>query len=126
MQFDAGLRQLADDLRLPGRENPYANVARLIQEWIGGSGRRWRLVLDDVNSRHGLPEPAEDVIDTISPIGCGRSNERMIEFLATRPYGQTIMTTCRKEIALQFTKDQRDIIPIGFRMNVDAIMLFQS
>lgn len=36
------------------------------------------------------------------------------------------MTTCRKEIALQFTKDQRDIIPIGFRMNVDAIMLFQS
>lgn len=36
------------------------------------------------------------------------------------------MTTYREEIALQFTRDQRDIIPIGVRDKVDAITLFQS
>lgn len=98
----------------------------LVEEWLSGSGRRWLLVLDNVNVGHGLPEPAEDVIDAVPPMGCGNSVERMIEFLVICPHGQTIMTTCRKEIALRFTKDQRDIIPIEVREKVDAITLFQS
>ncbi|GAB7333951.1 hypothetical protein MBLNU13_g06059t1 [Cladosporium sp. NU13] len=126
VQSDAGLRQLADDLKLPGREDPYADVPRLIEEWLGRSGRRWLLVLDDINLGHGLPEPSEDVIDAVSPMGFGNSIERMINFLATCPYGQTIMTTRCKEVALQFTKDQHDVIPIGVMEKADAIMLFQS
>ena len=93
MQFDASLRQLTDDLNLPGHEDPYADVPRLIQEWLGGSVRRWLLVLDDVSLGHGLPEPTEDMVDDVSPMSCGNSIERMIKFLATCPYGQTIMTT---------------------------------
>ena len=126
MQFDAGLRPLADDLKLPGREDPYVDIPGLVEEWLGGSGRRWLLVLDDVNVGHGLPEPAEYVTDAVSPMGCGNSIERMIDFLAICPYGQTIMTTRRKEVALRFTEDQRDIIPIGVRVIVDAITLFKS
>jgi hypothetical protein len=98
----------------------------LVEEWLSGSGRRWLLVLDDVSLGHGLPEPTEDMVDAVSPMGCGNSIETMINFLATCPYGQTIMTTCRKEMALQLTKDQRDIISIGARKKVDAITLFQD
>ena len=126
MQFDASLRELADELEIAGREDAYADVLRLVGEWLSGSSRRWLLVLDDVDPEDGLSEPTEDVINAGSAKSIGNNVRGMVDSLATCPHGQIIMTTRHQDVALHFTDDTRDVISIGPMEEADARALFQS
>lgn len=126
VQFDAGLRELADELEIAGRENAYADILRLVGEWLSGSSRHWLLVLDDVDPQDGLSEPIKDVINAGSAKSVGTNVRGMVDYLAKCPHGQIIMTTRHQDVALHFTDDKRDVISIGPMEEADASALFQS
>lgn len=120
-RLDAGTRELADILRLPGRHDPGTNVLRLVENWLRGSGNQWLLVLDNADVEDVLFKPV-DGVDAGSPIV---ARKRTIDFLAIPSCGQTILTTRHKKVAAQFV-DECDIIAVGPMIKPDANALFRS
>lgn len=120
-RLDEGVRELADTLKLPGRDIPEVNILRLVGEWLRGSGSQWLLVLDASD----LEDPLFKSMNENNAAASSGLTKRPIDFLAIPSCGQTILTTRNKRIASQFV-DDCDIVAIGPMIKSDAATLFRN
>jgi tetratricopeptide (TPR) repeat protein len=112
-RLDAGIRELANVLQLPGRYDT-DNVLRLVEMWLRGSGKKWLLILDNADLEDVLFKPVERT-----------TRKRTIDFLAIPSCGQTLLTTRHTNVASQFV-DDCDIIIVGPMTKSDASNLFRK
>ena len=49
-RFDESYRDIANCVKVPGRQNPKADIFQLVHDWLQDEGKgRWFLILDNVD-----------------------------------------------------------------------------
>ncbi|KAJ5813634.1 uncharacterized protein N7503_000384 [Penicillium pulvis] len=123
---EQSLRDLADRVKIPGREDPTANIFRLFRNWlqdekIGG----WILVLDNVDDDSLLRE-------TYATRSEGQANDRSIitpqpplRYLLECSNGSIIVTSRNKGVALDIASPN-DIIEVPPMEKAEALDLLKK
>ncbi|KAF2826854.1 hypothetical protein CC86DRAFT_445782 [Ophiobolus disseminans] len=124
-RFEQSFRDIADQVKIAGRQDPQANIFKLVHDWLCDSRQRWLLVLDNVdNARFLLSSQANND-------GQGQStNAQAIrkplrEYLPHCERGSILVTTRNKEVARNLV-EQRNIINVEPMDKAQALALFKK
>jgi tetratricopeptide (TPR) repeat protein len=106
-RLEQSFREIADQVKVRGRQDPQADVFKLVHDWLCDTKNGpWLLVLDN----------ADDAA-VLAPIGDGRSSSsgtlqrHMSTYLPSSRHGSVLVTSRTKRAAMQLVEDS-DIIPI--------------
>lgn len=123
-RFEEGYREIADIIELAGREDPKANIFKLVHDWLRGCKEKWLMVLDNVDEADFLVDAQESVQN--HPDGFVRSVLRPLgEYLPQSQNGSILMTTRSQESALKFLEPS-GLIPVGHMDQSDAVELIRK
>ncbi|KAK3902308.1 kinesin light chain [Staphylotrichum tortipilum] len=113
-----GFRKIADHVKLPGRNQPKANIPQLVYGWLSNERNgRWIMILDS----------ADDYDVLYSSISSNVPNRRpFATFLPQSPNGSMIITTRNKDLAFRLTGRHRNIIEVGPMTQTDALVLLEK
>ena len=116
-RFEQSFRDIADYVKIFGRQDPRANIFKLVHDWLRESKERWLLILDNVDdSRFLLDSQAADSTTASRPLR---------EYLPHCERGSILITTRNKEAALKLVKP-RNIITIEPMEEAHGLALFEK
>ncbi|KAJ8118503.1 hypothetical protein OPT61_g520 [Boeremia exigua] len=116
-RYEQSLRDIADAVKLAGRQDPQANIFKLVHDWLRACKHRWLLVLDNVDDAHFLVDrPAASSTASSKPLR---------EYLPHCERGSILVTTRNKEAALKLV-EQCDIVEVGPMGAATAITLLEK
>ncbi|KAH8701324.1 hypothetical protein GQ44DRAFT_753515 [Phaeosphaeriaceae sp. PMI808] len=115
-RFEQGFRNIADCVKIAGRQNPHANIFKLVHDWLRDCKQRWLLVLDNVDDARFLNNQATDSKTASQPLR---------EYLPHCERGSILLTTRNKEAALKLV-EQRDVVAVEPMDKVQALALFEK
>ena len=101
-RFEESFREIADQVKIPGRQNPKANIFKLVENWLReGKRGKWVLVLDNIDDDellHKLPTTGQgnQIHDQISA-----SPQPLLEYLPQSSNGSIIFTSRSKQVAVK-------------------------
>ncbi|KAK7915280.1 hypothetical protein PG985_012983 [Apiospora marii] len=121
-RFGQGFREIADHVKIPGRNDPQCNIFQLVRYWLrGGRNRRWRLILDNVDDASFLMKGDENYAG--SP---GQTNPlRLVDYLPACPNG-SILITSRTRAAARELVNGSDIISVEPMSQAQAVALIET
>jgi hypothetical protein len=120
VRYEEGLRDLAERVKIPRRQDPAADIFQLVGNWLQDlEGERWVIILDNIDEDEYLHKPAlKDSILADNneradlPNHSGRlSKKSPLEFLPRTPNGSIIITTRSRRIAINLV-NECDIITV--------------
>jgi aromatic ring-cleaving dioxygenase len=102
-RLEQSFRDIADRVKIAGRQDPQGNIFKLVHDWMCDSKERWLLVLDNVDDAGFL----------LNTPGAGLENAArpLREYLPHCERGSIVVTTRNGEAALKLV-EQRDIIAL--------------
>ena len=125
-RFEQSVRDIADELKLPGRKQPKENVFELFRSWLRDERKgKWLVILDNADDTRFLldrPAAGEGKQDG-SQGSIGRP--RLQDYLPEREHGSVLVTTRSKEAA-RLLVDEDEIMPIGTMERDDALALLKT
>ncbi|RAQ98612.1 TPR-like protein [Stemphylium lycopersici] len=116
-RFEQSFRDIADCAKIFGRQDPQANVFKLVHDWLRECKQKWLLVLDNVDDARFLLD-----CPTASP---KTSSEPLCAYLPHCERGSVLVTTRNKEAARKLV-EQRDIISVEPMDEAQALALFEK
>jgi hypothetical protein len=122
-RFEQSYRDIADTVKIFGRQNPKANIFKLVHDWLHeGKRGKWVLILDNTDDARFLLD-----IDTqgkaSSPSGTDLRPLR--DYLPQSQNGSILITSRSKEAALKLV-EKSDIIEVEPMDGVHAVALFKK
>ncbi|KAK3216196.1 hypothetical protein GRF29_8g2559841 [Pseudopithomyces chartarum] len=123
-RFALGFRDIADSVKIEGRQDPRVNIFKLVHDWLCDSKTPWLLVLDGMNDARFLVH---------APIGNREQSARdsgmfcqpLRDYLPHCERGSMIITTRNRKVALELV-DQRDIVAVEPMSEEDAMALLHT
>jgi hypothetical protein len=116
-RYEQSFRKIADAVKLAGRQDPQANVFKLVHDWLRECKHRWLLVLDNADD-------AQFLLDR--PLTTSTASEPLREYIPHCERGSVLVTTRNMEAALELV-DSRDIVITVEPMNkLSAITLLEK
>jgi hypothetical protein len=116
-RVDEGFRTIADAVKLPGRNQPEADIPQLVCDWLFKERNdRWIMILDSADDH--------DVF-----YGSVNGNLRVRRPFATylpQGNGSIIVTTRNKDLASRLTGGRKNIIEVGTMAQTDALTLLEK
>ena len=125
-RFEQSFRDIADYVEIPGRQDPKANVFRLVRDWLrGGQSGRWLLILDNVDNSDLLPE-AGDAGQRGQGTGVdGERRQPMTAYLPQSQNGSILVTSRSQAVALKLV-EEKDIVAVQPMAPSHALALFKK
>ncbi|KAK0113069.1 hypothetical protein ONS95_014775 [Cadophora gregata] len=120
-RFEQSFREVADRVKIPGRQNPTANIFQLVHEWLSDEKKgKWFLILDNVDDALFLVEAQRTGQDGQAS-NTGIANSRpLVSYLPQCQNGTVLITTRTKLEAVQLVEDH-EMIAVGPMSKVDAV-----
>ena len=125
-RIEQGYRDVAEQVKIPGREDPKADIFRLVDKWLRDEKNgKWALVLDNADEAtvlfetHATGQKAQD---------CGiRSGltQSLLAYLPQSRNGSILITSRTKSVALRLA-EERDIIPVEPMDDTHALALLEK
>lgn len=109
-RFEQGYRDIADAVKIAGREDPKADIFKLVHDWLRVNGEKWLIILDNVDDANFLVE-AHLVDQSQSSKSNGQSPRPLREYLPQSQNGSVLITTRSRESALKLV-ESKDIIQV--------------
>ncbi|RAR04073.1 TPR-like protein [Stemphylium lycopersici] len=116
-RFEQSFRDIADCVKIFGRQDPQANVFKLVHDWLRECKQKWLLVLDNVDDARFLVEKPATQLKTAS--------QPLREFLPHCERGSILVTARNKEAALKLV-EPRDIVGVEPMDEAQALALFKK
>jgi tetratricopeptide (TPR) repeat protein len=117
-RVEEGFRTIADTVKLPGRNQPKANIPQLVYSWLSNERNgRWIMMLDSADDRDVFYRA------TSSDVYNGRP---FATYLPQSRNGSIIITTRNKDLALRLTGRRQNIIEVGPMAQTDALTLLEK
>ncbi|KAF2807493.1 TPR-like protein [Mytilinidion resinicola] len=114
-RIEQGYRDIADQVKLAGRNDPKADVFKLVHNWLRNEENgKWLLVLDNADETAALSLPASN-----------GTRRYFSSYLSQSKNGSVLVTSRTKSVALQLV-EERDIIPIKPMDDTSAQALLQK
>ena len=122
-RFEQSFRDISNCVEIPGRQDPKANIFRLVYDWLRDrKNGRWLLILDNVDSPDLLSE-AED--QQGQRTGVDRKRRQPIAAYLPQSRNRSILVTSRsKEVALKLV-EEKDIVVVQPMVAAHALSLFE-
>ncbi|KAJ5101156.1 hypothetical protein N7456_007208 [Penicillium angulare] len=121
-RFEQSFRDIADLVKLPGRNDPKKDIYKLLHNWLRDDCEEdWIIILDNVDDDQFLREV---------PTGQGEAgvitrNTPLLEYFPPSNSGSVIMTTRDRAVASRFT-DESNIISVDVMPERDAVSLLKK
>jgi hypothetical protein len=122
-RVEEGFRTIADAVKLPGRNQPKADIPQLVYGWLSNKRNgRWIIILDsaddrdvfyNANSAHGPTS------------GDARDRRPFATYLPQSQNGSIIVTTRNKDLAFRLTGRRQNMIDVGPMAQTDALTLLE-
>ena len=122
-RFEQGIRDVADLVKIEGREDPKANVLKLVRNWLRvSSSSKWLVILDNADNANFIVEPfgARQESQRIDD-----SNGTLFGCLPVCDHG-SIMITTRSEVAALKLVERSDLIAVNPMAQDDASILLEK
>ncbi|OBT39371.1 hypothetical protein VE00_10239 [Pseudogymnoascus sp. WSF 3629] len=125
-RFEQSFRDIANCIKLSGRQNPKANIFQLVRDWLCNDRKgEWVLILDNVDDASFLVEAQSALQDgQTNGIDSG-SLQPLVSYLPHCPNGSILITTRSRNTALKLV-EQRNTIAVGPMSKRDALTLFEN
>ncbi|KAF3010215.1 hypothetical protein E8E15_001317 [Penicillium rubens] len=124
-RFDQSFRSIADQVKIPGRQDPKVNILNLVENWLRDEKiGKWVCILDNVDDDQLLCSvPAAGKGDPISGL-TNASTKPLLEYVPRSGNGSTIITSRTREVALKMV-DHKDLIEVQPMERSQALDLLQ-
>jgi hypothetical protein len=122
-RFEQSYRDIADTVKIFGRQNPKANIFKLVHDWLHeGKRGEWVLILDNVDDSHFLLN-----IDTQGKASSPGSTDLrpLRDYLPQSQNGSILITSRSKEAAFKLV-EKSDIIEVEPMDGAHAVALFKK
>ncbi|KAK0641772.1 hypothetical protein B0T16DRAFT_393999 [Cercophora newfieldiana] len=117
-RIEEGFRTIAGTVKLPGRNQPKADIPQLVYSWLSNERNgKWIMILDSADD-------CDIFYSTTS--GNIRDGRPIATYLPQSRNGSIIVTTRDKGLALRLTRRRQTIIEVGPMVLTDALMLLQK
>ncbi|KAJ5718803.1 hypothetical protein N7488_004449, partial [Penicillium malachiteum] len=124
-RFEQSFRDIANQAKILGRQNPTVNIFQLVESWLQDSKRgKWLLILDNIDDDEFLRQPSATGQQRPAVGQSNTSTKPLLEFLPRSPNGSIIITSRSQEVALKIV-DHQDIIKVEPMNKPEAIELLQ-
>ena len=122
-RFEQSYREIANCVKIPGRQSPKADIFELVYNWLRDAGKgKTLLILDNVDDARFLLEPRGDAHDAPTS-ELVRDSRPLVSYL---PQNVSVLVTTRgKDAALKLV-EQRDIIAVEPMDNADSRALLEK
>ena len=121
-RFEQGMREIADLVGIRGRDDPKANIFKLVRDWLrSAKSGRWTLILDNVDDASFLIDTRQGNRGTQESSG---TSDTLFGFLPACDHGSILITT-RSEDAARRLVEHSDMISVGAMSNSDALKLLK-
>jgi tetratricopeptide (TPR) repeat protein len=125
-RIEQGYREIAEQMKIPGRQDPKQNIFELVARWLRDESKgTWLLVLDNLDDNTVLSTPQADALRAQSGNGDGQLRRPLSAYLPQSENGTILITTRTRSVAIKLV-EPRDVIPVDPMIDVDAIMLLKN
>ncbi|KAL8299074.1 hypothetical protein RB593_009129 [Gaeumannomyces tritici] len=115
-RVEEGFQAIADVVKLPGRNQPKADVLQLVYGWLSNEQNgRWTIILDSADNG-GVFYATND----------GRKGKPLANYLPQSRNGSIVVTTRNRDLAFRLTGDHKNIIDIKPMVLADALLLLKK
>jgi tetratricopeptide (TPR) repeat protein len=122
-RFEEAYRDIADRLELPGRQNPKADVLRLVRNWLcDETNGQWTMILDnvdDVETFFSAPKRKED-----KPSGSPSAS--LAAYLPQSRNGSILVTSRSMDTAARLVGSHKNMKEVQAMNESQSIQLLQS
>jgi hypothetical protein len=124
-RFEQSFRDIANCVKIFGRQNPQANILQLVHDWLRSDRKgKWVLILDNVDDADILVKSQSTDQDGHTNSKGGEKVRPLVEYLPQCPNGSILITTRNKSAALKLV-EPRDIIAVEPMDRADGLALFE-
>ncbi|KAJ6788118.1 hypothetical protein PWT90_07393 [Aphanocladium album] len=124
-RFEQGFRDIATFVRLPGRQDPKANIFQLVQDWLLDKGNgSWVIILDNVDDASFLKTPGPDA-EAVATTMKSTPSRQLRSYIPHCQHGSVLVTSRSKGAALELV-EHVNIIAIEPMDEKDALQLFNK
>ena len=109
-RFEQGYRDIADVVKIAGREDPKAHIFKLVHDWLRGYEGKWLMILDNVDDA-GFLVNGQAVIQSQSNDSRCQTLRPLRDYLPQSQNGSILITTRSQESALKLS-ERNDLIPV--------------
>ncbi|KAF2676434.1 putative kinesin [Lentithecium fluviatile CBS 122367] len=124
-RFEQSYRDIADCVKIAGRQNLRANIFKLVHDWLRDSEDSWLLILDNVDDARFLLHVQADGQGQQLTDDSRTASRPLREYLPNCERGSIIVTTRNMDAALKLV-EQRDIITVEPMDEAQAQALFKK
>ncbi|KAH7389980.1 P-loop containing nucleoside triphosphate hydrolase protein [Pyrenochaeta sp. MPI-SDFR-AT-0127] len=122
-RFEQSFRDIADCVKILGRQDSQANIFKLVHDWLRDSKHRWFLILDNVDDASYL-QPTDS--NRSQPMDKSRTADRPLrEYLPHCEHGSILITTRNKAAGLKLV-ETRDVIHVEPMDKMQALTLLEK
>ncbi|KAK3394969.1 P-loop containing nucleoside triphosphate hydrolase protein [Podospora didyma] len=123
-RVEEGFRAIADAVKLPGRNQPKANIPQLVYGWLSNERNgRWMMILDSADDHDVFYGTTHD--DGLAS-GDARNGRPFATYLPQSRNGSIVITTRNKDLAFRLTGRRQNIIEVGPMAQMDALSLLEK
>lgn len=122
-RFEQSYRDVADRVKVSGRQDPKANIFKLVHDRLCSSKDRWLLVLDNIDDACFLVDAP--VAQRDEAANSGSAPKPLRSYIPHSVRGSVLVTTRNQDAALQLV-ERRDIISVQPMNDAQASVLFKK
>ncbi|KAJ5922217.1 Tetratricopeptide-like helical [Penicillium verrucosum] len=114
-RFEQSFRDIADQVKIPGRQNPQPNIFKLVENWLRDEKiGKWVCILDNVDD--------DQLLSIKSPANA--SSKPLLEYIPRSQNGFVIITSRNREVALKMV-DHKGLVEVNPMERSEALELLQ-
>ena len=125
-RFEQSCRDIADRVKIPGRQDPKAHIFKLLHDWLHDESKgEWVLILDNVDDDqflHEIPTAKQDGRESDQSCASGRS---IWAYFPESLKGSIVVTSRSRQMVSRMVEDS-DIITVEPMDETHAIALFEK
>ena len=125
-RFEQDFRQIADLVQIPGRDDPQADISKLVYYWLHNARNgKWLIIIDNADDAQIFHKSGSAGQETQAPSRNSQFSQPLAWFLPQTENGRILMTTRYRDIALNLV-EERDIIAVEPMDEGDALDLLEK
>ena len=125
-RLEQGFRDIADHVKIPGRQDPKANVFRLVHDWLRDEKiGQWLLILDNVDNPDLLSEAGDAGQRGQGPSIDGGQGQPISAYLPQSQNGSILVTSRSQAVALKLV-EEKDIVVVQPMTPAQALSLVEK
>jgi hypothetical protein len=126
-RFEEGYRAVADEVALPGREDPNADTLQLVYSWLSDrQNGRWLMILDNVDDDGVFFANGEDYAGSTEPSPRTSSRKSLDSFLPQTPNGAILITSRSRTASFNLVGHHDSILSVNPMEEADALALLKT